>query len=188
MSTSLKCGYRVLSLAALAFALYLTFTNQSEARFFGSPSGQEQSKSAEQLMAEADRIASSGASESLNKAVDLLTQALELYRTAKNPTGKAVVLHKLAIAYDSLGNKERALEYYNESLSILRETGNRRGEALVLGNIGLLFSSLGEVDRALEYYRQALAIFRATADRGAEALILNNIGRIYDAGGAGQST
>ena len=183
MSTSLKCGYRALSLAALAFVFYLTFTNQSGAHFFGSPSGQAQSKSAEQLIAEADRIASSGASESLKKAVDLLTQALDLYRTAKNPTGEAVALNKLAIAYDSLAQKERALESYNQSLSILRQIGNRHGEALVLGNIGLLYSSLGEVERALEYYRQALAIFKATADRHAEALILNNVGRIYDSRG-----
>ena len=110
MSTSLKCGFRVLSIAALAFVLYLGFTNQSDARFYASTSGQEQSKSAEQLIAEADRISSSDASDSLNKAVELLTRALELYRTARNPGGEALVLHKLAIAYDSLGNKERALK------------------------------------------------------------------------------
>ena len=183
MSTALKCGFRILSIAALAFVFYLIFTNEFGACFFVSPTAQAQTKSAEQLIAEADRLASSDTSESLNKAVGLLTQALESYRTAKNRTGEAVALHKLAIAYDSLGQKERALESFNQALSILRHNGNRNGEALVLGNIGLLYSSLGEFDRALEYYNQALPIFKATADRRAEALILNNIGRIYDSRG-----
>ena len=182
MSTSLKCGYRVLGLVALSIVFAFSLTFQSDAHF-ASLSGQDQSKSAAQLIAEADRISASDASDSLNKAVDLLSQALQLYRTAKNPSGEAVALNKLAIAYDSLGNKERALEYYNQSLIILRQTGNRNGEALVLGNIGFFYGSLGEFDRALEYYNQALTIFKATADRRAEALILNNLGRTYGARG-----
>jgi len=178
MSTSLISRYRVLSLVALSLVLCITFAGGSHARL-SSSTLQAQPKSANQLIAEADRIASSGSPDSLNKAVDLLTQALQLYRTEKNPGGEAVALHKLAIAYDSLGNKERALEYFNQSLTILRQNKDRHGEALVLNNIGLLYGSLGESERALEFYNQALAIFRETADRRAEALILNNIGRLY---------
>jgi|GEM_PF-2027027 len=184
MSIARKCGVRVLSLAALCFVFCLTFADQSNAHFPASPSVKSQAKLPSQLMEEADRL--SGSPESINKAIELLTKALELYRSDNNTGGQALALHKLALAYDSLGDKERALTYFNQSLALLRENGDRTREGFVLNNMGLLYSSLGESDRALEFYNQGLAIFKETDNRHAQALLLNNIGRLYHARGETQ--
>jgi tetratricopeptide (TPR) repeat protein/uncharacterized caspase-like protein len=181
MSVFLKYAYRVLGIAAVCLVLTQTLTIKSQAHLSGPPSIQEQSKLSEQLVSEADRLSSSGSPESIRRAIDLLQRALDVDRKANNSRGEASTLHRLAIAYDSLGDKERALEYFNRSLALVRQNKDRASEALVLNNIGLFYSSLSETDRALQFYQQALAIFREISDHGSEALVLNNIGRVYHA-------
>jgi len=183
MSASLKRTIGVLSLTTLSCLLCVIFTGDSGARFSTAFAPQAQSQSAEQLSSEANRMVASGSPDAISKAIDLLSRAVELYRNAHNRHAEAVALHSIALAYDSIGEKERALKYFDQSLAAVRETGDRSTEALVLGNVGLVYSSLGEVDRALEFYQQSLTIFRQLADRNGEARILNNIGRVYQSRG-----
>ncbi|UWU50260.1 Tetratricopeptide repeat-containing protein [Limnospira platensis C1] len=73
--------------------------------------------------------------------------------------------------YDSLGEKQTALDYYNQALPLLRAVGDRGGEATTLNNIGAVYSDLGEKQTALDYYNQALPLFRAVGDRGGKLLL-----------------
>jgi len=95
-------------------------------------------------------------------------------------TWQARTLGSMGFAYDSLGEKSRALEYYNQALPLLRAVGDRGGEANTLNNMGLVYDSLGEKSRALEYYNQALPLRRAVGDRRGEAATLAGIGAVYD--------
>ena len=56
-------------------------------------------------------------------------------------------LNNIGGVYDSLGEKQKALDYYNQALPIERAVGNRSGEARTLNNIGLVYDSLGESKR-----------------------------------------
>jgi tetratricopeptide (TPR) repeat protein len=73
--------------------------------------------------------------------------------------GKARALGNLGIAYDSLGQYERAIDFYEQHLAIAREIGDRAGEGRALGNLGNAYYNLGQYDRALEQYGQAVALF-----------------------------
>ncbi len=177
MSIALKSGFRALSIAALALVFYLAFTNQSDASFY-APAVQEP-ESALQIIAEGNRLLSTGSPESTRKAIELFTKARLLSEAANNPVGTGMAMSGLAIAYDSLGDKEQALDYYKKALLYLSGKVDRKTEALIHGNIGLIYSSIGQVDEALKFYNKALEMLQGAADRGSEALILNNIGRIH---------
>jgi CHAT domain-containing protein/Tfp pilus assembly protein PilF len=81
--------------------------------------------------------------------------------------------------YDSLGEKQKALEYYDRALPLLQAVGDRRVEAATLNNMGYVYDSLGEKQKALEYYDRALPLLQAVGDRGGESATLNNIGGVY---------
>ncbi|HEX2489710.1 MAG TPA: CHAT domain-containing protein, partial [Blastocatellia bacterium] len=94
-------------------------------------------------------------------------------------SGEGVTLNNIGVAYDSIGEKQKALESYNQALPILRAAGNRITEARTLTNIGEAYKSLGERRKALDFYDQALAIQRAAGDRLGETTTLNVIGQVY---------
>ncbi|MBO0784087.1 MAG: tetratricopeptide repeat protein, partial [Ktedonobacteraceae bacterium] len=94
--------------------------------------------------------------------------------------------NNIGAVYDSLGEKQKALDYYNQALPLRRAAGDRRGEAVTLNSIGLAYKWLGEIQKALDYYDQALPLRRAVGDRRGEASTLNNIGAVYDSLGEKQ--
>ncbi len=49
----------------------------------------------------------------------------------------------LGLAYYSLGQVERAIEFHTQALAIAREIGGRRGEGIDCWNFGLLFEESG---------------------------------------------
>ena len=55
------------------------------------------------------------------------------------------------IAYHSLGNYAKAIEYSQQSLAIAREIKDREGEGNALGNLGIAYESLGNYAKAIEY-------------------------------------
>jgi CHAT domain-containing protein len=95
-------------------------------------------------------------------------------------SGEARTLNNIGGVYDTLGEKQKALEYYNQSLPLSRAVGDRSGEATTLNNIGRVYDDLGEKQKALEYYNQALPLWRAVGDRSGEAKTLSNIGLLLN--------
>ena len=53
-----------------------------------------------------------------------------------NRSGEAMTLTSLGVLYDSLGEKQKAIDYYNQALPIHRAVGDRSGEATTLNNLG----------------------------------------------------
>ncbi len=88
-------------------------------------------------------------------------------------------LGNLGVAYDSLGEYQKAIEYYEAALKISREIGDRRGEENSLGNLGNAYESLGEYQKAIEYHEAALKISRGIDDRLGEGNTLGNLGNAY---------
>ena len=88
----------------------------------------------------------------------------------------AAICNNLGLAYDSLGDYPRAIDFYQQSLAIDREIGDRNGEAKSLGNLGTAYDSLGDYPRAIDFQQQSLAITREIGDRNGEANSLGNLG------------
>jgi tetratricopeptide (TPR) repeat protein len=85
----------------------------------------------------------------------------------------------LGIAYHSLGDYRRAIEFYEQALTIWREIGDRLGESKALGNLGNAHHSLGDYPRAIEFHGQHLAIARELGDRQGEGIALGNLGNAH---------
>jgi tetratricopeptide (TPR) repeat protein len=66
------------------------------------------------------------------------------------------ILNNAGIAYDHLGNYDRALEYHFKSLSIREEEGDKKSIGTALNNLGNIFHNLRDHKKAIEYYQQAL--------------------------------
>ena len=115
------------------------------------------------------------------KAVDFLTQALQLQQTAKNRSAEAATLNNLGTVYSAMGDKTKAVELFNQSLVVRREVKDAAGEAVTLGNLATTYSELGDRRKALESHKQVLAMRRSANNRRGEALTLNNIGTTYQA-------
>ncbi|MGL5065867.1 MAG: tetratricopeptide repeat protein [Microcoleus sp.] len=138
------------------------------------------SEAADKVFAEAKKLYEQGTKEALTSAIAKYEEALKLYRSAGNRAKEAVTLNNIGLAYNNLGEKQKALDYYNQSLPLSRAAGDRSVEAVTLNNIGLAYDNLGEKQKALEYYNQSLPLSRAVGNRPVEALTLNNIGLVYD--------
>jgi len=112
------------------------------------------------------------------KALNYLSQSLQLRRAVGDRQGEARTLHYIGVVYDNLGEKQKALDYLGQALRLRRVVGDRRGEALTLHHIGKVYASLGENQKALEYYDQALSLWRAVGDRIGEAETLYGVARV----------
>ncbi len=106
--------------------------------------------------------------------------ALAAARELKDRECEGVHLGNLGVAYESLGEYSRAIEYHEKHLAITRERGNRKGEGQALGNLGNAYNLLGEYSRAIEYHEQAVVIDREIGDRRGEGQDLGNLGNAYN--------
>ncbi len=82
--------------------------------------------------------------------------------------GEGNALGNLGIAYYSLGDAHKAIEFYEQRLGIAREIGDRRGEGNALFNMRLALYDLEEKERAMDLVKQALAIYEAIRSPNAE--------------------
>ncbi len=115
----------------------------------------------------------------LRAALNSWEQALQIYRALKNRYGEGNALGNLGIAYRSLDDYAKAIEYGQQQLAIAREIKNRLGEGRTLGYLGVAYHSLGNSAKAIEYGQQQLAIAREIQDRREEGEALSNLGNFY---------
>ena len=104
----------------------------------------------------------------LREAVRLLGWAAEAARAVGDRRREGNHLTHLGIAYYSLGEVQRAVEYYEQALAISREIGHRNLEGNTLANLGVLAKGQGDLARARALWEQVLHIFEAIEDPRAE--------------------
>ena len=95
----------------------------------------------------------------------------------KNSEG--TVYNDLGLAYNSLGESRKAIEFYQLSLTIATETGNKSLEGGVYSNLGSAYESLGESRKAIEFYQLSLTIATETGDKSLKGIVYNNLGFAY---------
>ena len=63
------------------------------------------------------------------------------------------------MAYHSLGDYEKAIEFHQQSLRIAKETGNKGSEQNAYNNLGVCFKELHDFRQAEECYESSLKVF-----------------------------
>ncbi len=108
-----------------------------------------------------------------------LETSVDACRKLRNRRAEGNRLGNLGLAYDSLGEYRRAIEFHEQALRIAREIGDRSMEGIALGNLGYANQSLGEYRRAIEFHEKALVIDREIDDQRGEGQDLGNLGCAY---------
>jgi tetratricopeptide (TPR) repeat protein len=119
-----------------------------------------------------------GTAESLQKSVERYGVAAPLYHAAGDRKTEAAALNRAGMAYNMLGEKEKALANFEQSLTIRRGIDDFVGEAATLNNMGEVYNSRGDRRRALATFEEALQLVRDRDVPGVVATLLNNIGAV----------
>ncbi|MGB7922024.1 MAG: tetratricopeptide repeat protein [Pyrinomonadaceae bacterium] len=118
-------------------------------------------------------------SEGFREAVVKWNESLPLWKKLGEKYWEGYTNFFLGVAYDALGEKQKAIDNINLAAQLYRSASDRRSEAGAFHKLGALYSELRERQKAIDNYRQALALRRADSDTSEEAAILYNIGGIY---------
>jgi tetratricopeptide (TPR) repeat protein len=97
----------------------------------------------------------------------------------ENASERGACFCSLGIAYGSLGQYQRAIDFQQQSLEIKREIGDRDGEGGALCNLGIAYGSLGQYQQAIDFYQEALPIQREAGNQQFEANSLGGLGNAY---------
>jgi len=112
-------------------------------------------------------------------ALNSWQQALQIYRALKNRQEEGWALGALGLAYLSLGDSAKAIEYSQQLLAIAREIKNRYLEGTALDSLGVAYQALGDSAKAIEYSQLSLVIAREIKNRQNEGRALGNLGAAY---------
>ncbi|MDX2139093.1 MAG: NB-ARC domain-containing protein [Chloroflexota bacterium] len=112
-------------------------------------------------------------------------RAVEAEDKTPHQRDESLMLNDLALAWDALGEKRKALEFYEQALPVFRAVGDRGGEATTLNNMGYLYFQNGELERTIAIQEDIIAIMQDIGDVMSEALyhwniaiVLQRMGRV----------
>jgi tetratricopeptide (TPR) repeat protein len=107
-------------------------------------------------------------------------KSLEYYKRASAVLNDAQSLsltyHRIAKAYQFLGESAQALKAYEESLALLKKRSDLRGIGQTLHQMGLLFHAQGLYDKADSHFQESLQIREGLGDRKGRSETLYNLG------------
>lgn len=90
------------------------------------------------------------------------------------------ILNELGVAYRSLSEFNRSIEFDRQALFLSQKIKYRNGEANAFNSLGNTYNSLGDYQQAILFYQKSLEIKREITDRHGEANTLNNLGNTYN--------
>ena len=139
--------------------------------------------------------------EQLDKAIEYIEEAIEIYRELGLKADVAMSLNNASNFYSDLaaleetkeGRKEQldtAIEYVEEAIEIYRELGLKADVAMSLNNASNFYSDLAaleetkegrkeQLDTAIEYVEEAIEIRRELGLKAEIAMSLNNASNFY---------
>ena len=93
--------------------------------------------------------------------------------------GKGETDRNFGIAYQSLGNLHKAIQYHERRLKIAKKVGDKAKEGRAYGNIGNAYHDLGNFREAIEYHERDLQIEKEVGDKAGEGWAYGNLGNAY---------
>ncbi len=104
----------------------------------------------------------------LGECLEWSNAGLARARETHDRKTEGILLNYIALVYDDLGQKEKALGLYEQALAIAREVGDRGGEGMTLWNIGVALDALGRLPEAERSLAQAVELLRQVQSTQAE--------------------
>ena len=98
-------------------------------------------------------------------------------------------MNNLGLAWSSLGDYRKAIDYYTEALAIDQKVYTPHPSvAIRLNNLGEAWRGLGEYRKAIDYYTKALAMLQVTlpADHPHVVVMRANLAKAEQAKAAAQ--
>jgi tetratricopeptide (TPR) repeat protein/TolB-like protein len=114
--------------------------------------------------------------DSRRAADEYLVRALVIQNRLGSETGRAEVLNAMGIAWQDLGEPDRALEAFAEAAEIRRRVGDERGLAATLRNLASVQMVQGEPKRAEGSLGEALGLLERLDDPAGMAELHNDLG------------
>ncbi len=114
----------------------------------------------------------------LEKDVQELQTALEIYQILNDLRHIALVRHDLGVAYRTAGNA-KANEHFEIALDYWQRSNNHVGLANTLNSIGVGYHREGNYDKAIETLEKAVTQTRQSGQLRVEALALASLGDVY---------
>jgi len=111
----------------------------------------------------------------LERAGEVLQEALGYFQKSGDRRGEASALNSLGVVTRSLGDFDSAEKLYSAGAAIRREIGDPALSAS-LSNLGILYLDRGEADRAEELLEEVMRLDRAKGDDWGMACTSNNLG------------
>ena len=101
-------------------------------------------------------------------------------QSSRNAFSQMNILIELGLAYFSLSEYNRAIEFYQQALELSRKIADRNGEANSVTGLGNAHNSVAQYQQAINFYQQSLEIHREIGDRDGEASSLMSLGVAYN--------
>lgn len=112
-------------------------------------------------------------------AIQTWQQALSLLQKSEDLSQQALVLGRLGLAHQNLGDPEQAIRYFNQALPLLRQTGEQATTASVLGNLGNNYLKVGNYAEAIAAYDQSIQLWKYLKDLNSEGQARRGLGNVY---------
>ncbi|NES65479.1 MAG: tetratricopeptide repeat protein [Okeania sp. SIO2D1] len=109
------------------------------------------------------------------QTISIFEQALLLYQKTNYQIWAAITLNNIGLVYDTLEEKQTALDYFNQSLDLFKKMQSVLGQTMILNNIGLVYNTLEKKRTALDYFNQSLDLSQKIQDKGSVANTLYNL-------------
>ena len=100
-------------------------------------------------------------------------------KQAGNKHRECKAYNSLGVAYESLGNYKKAIEFHQQSLSIAKEIEDKGSEKGAYTGLGNAYQSLGYNEKAIEFHQQSLSIAKEIGDKDSEVVAYANLGVAY---------
>jgi len=113
-------------------------------------------------------------------SIKICEKAMKIALEMGNKAQEAKCHRSLGVAYDSLGDSNKAVEYYEKSLKICLEIRDIAGEGRCYMGLCNAYYNLGDFKKAIEYSDKSLKIFLEIGDRAGEGKCYTNLGVAYD--------
>ncbi len=114
-----------------------------------------------------------------DKAVDFLSQSLELATKIEHHETQAEALIGLGNVYITIEFTDQALNYYTTALKLVEEKNLDEQKSKLFNNLGTLHEDLKNYPTALDFYQKSYQLAQINADEYAIAIAYLNIGNVY---------
>lgn len=115
----------------------------------------------------------------IDKAIDLLNEAIAIYREINDKEGEAAALGNIGIVFRDIFEADKAIKYFKDSLDIYKTINNKPGEAHILTQIWVMYYKIDDIEKAIEYLLKLMVVTKEMGDIEKMPSISGNIGNLY---------